>query len=72
MIFFLVAHLRYECGVVPSFPCPICSHMLSQRRYIQKHIRRKHPDYIQDYQDYKEKKYSVPTDEVDIKPSIST
>nr|CAG4647839.1 EOG090X04OZ [Moina brachiata] len=67
-----VAHLRYECGVVPSFPCPICSHMLSQRRYIQKHIRRKHPDYIQDYQDYKEKKYSVPTDEVDIKTSIST
>ncbi|EFX71514.1 hypothetical protein DAPPUDRAFT_327185 [Daphnia pulex] len=60
-----VAHLRYECGVVPSFPCPICSHMLSQRRYIQKHIRRKHPDYIQDYQEYKEQRARTSGDDVD-------
>lgn len=51
-----VAHLRYECGVVPSFPCPVCSHMLSQRRYIQKHIRRKHPEYIQEYEEQKKYK----------------
>lgn len=46
-----VSHLRHECGIEPSFPCPICSHLLSQRRYIQKHIRRKHPQYLREYEE---------------------
>ena len=58
-----VSHLRYECGVVPSFPCPVCSHMLSQKRYIQKHIRRKHPDYFNEHEELNKKPGQAPDDE---------
>jgi len=42
----LTRHLRYECGNNPQFSCPVCQHKLYHRRYVEKHIRRKHPSYV--------------------------
>ena len=45
----VTTHLRFECGILPQFTCPVCQHKVSHRRYIQKHIARKHPDYVEEF-----------------------
>lgn len=45
----LQSHLRYECGKDPQFSCPVCAHKFAQRRYIPKHMMRRHPSQYEEY-----------------------
>ncbi|KAL3275251.1 hypothetical protein HHI36_020020 [Cryptolaemus montrouzieri] len=31
-------HLRYECGIVPKYKCPYCSHMTKRKFSLKMHI----------------------------------
>lgn len=38
----LVRHQRYECGIVPQFPCSFCPYRAKHRAHLDYHIRYRH------------------------------
>lgn len=37
-------HNKYECGVLPQFPCPYCSHSSKRKFNLKAHIINVHPE----------------------------
>ncbi|KAL1129451.1 hypothetical protein AAG570_013977 [Ranatra chinensis] len=40
----LVRHIDYECGKLPQFQCPFCSHRTKLQYDLSKHIAERHTD----------------------------
>lgn len=37
-------HVKFECGILPQFECPFCSHRTKQKINMDVHIKIKHPE----------------------------
>ncbi|XP_024080857.1 telomere zinc finger-associated protein-like [Cimex lectularius] len=39
----LSRHRKFECGKLPSFYCPFCSHKSKLKEHLKSHVMMKHP-----------------------------